>query len=333
MAIDDLKKLYKEQVRPGVSSVEFESSGILGLDNIIGGGIPRGRLIEISGAESSGKTTLTLHLCKQVIDQGGTVLYIDLEKTIIKEQLLRAGIDPESPRFYYTQPNSGEAALGIFCDGCIEGEVNLAIIDSVPLLMPEKYVQEEDIGKAQMAGVSRLLSPQMNRITGICSQTGTTLIMINQIRDKLTGYGGYETPGGHALKHMFSVRLQLRKQKPSETEIESVIKVLKNKVGPAYDETKITITSSDQNAIDIFTDAADVLTELKIIRRKGAWYSLPPELAFEMGLTEELGKDVYNIGQGVVKAGGFLKSHPLIYQALYLKGLEAYKAKRQESFI
>ena len=285
------------------------STGSLGIDLALGvGGIPQGRIIEIYGPESSGKTTLTLHIAAECQKQGGTVAFIDAEHALDTAYASKLGVD--IPNTLISQPDNGEQALEIADMLVRSGAVNLLIVDSVAALTPRAEI-EGDMGDSHMGLQARLMSQALRKLTGSISKSNCTVIFINQLRMKIgVMFGNPETTtGGNALKFYSSVRLDIRRIgaiKKTDGEVignRTRVKVVKNKVAPPFKQIEFDIMYGE--GISQEGDILDLAVEEKIVEKAGAWFS-------------------YNngkIGQGRENSKTFLKENPEIREEIKVKVL------------
>ncbi len=289
--------------------VDGISTGALSLDLALGGtGIPRGRVIEVFGPESSGKTTLTLHMIAEAQRAGGAAAFIDAEHAFDPAWAKRLGVDLEA--LMVNQPNCGEEALEI-CEMLVRSSaLDLIVVDSVAALVPRSEL-EGQIGDSQVGVQARLMSQAMRKLTGISSKSRTSVVFINQIREKIgVMYGSPETtPGGRALKFYSSVRIDVRKiglVKEGETAIGTRVraKVVKNKVAPPFRETEFDILF--ECGISREADLLDVAAECGVVDRSGTWYSY--------GSTR--------IGQGRDNARQFLRDNADVFREVRVKVLD-----------
>lgn len=250
-------------------------TGSIGLDLALGvGGIPRGRITEIFGPESSGKTTLTLHIIAECQKMGGTCAFVDAEHALDVNYARRLGVNTDE--LLISQPDYGEQALDIADMLVRSGAVDLVVVDSVAALIPQAEL-EGDMGESQVGGHARLMSHAMRRLTGTIHKSRTSVIFINQIRMKIGGYGNPETTaGGNALKFYSSVRLDIRRVgaiKKGDEVIgnETKVKVVKNKVAPPFKQVKFDILYGQ--GISRLGEIIDIGTELNVLEKSGAWYS------------------------------------------------------------
>ena len=252
------------------------STGCPSLNDALGcGGYPRGRIVEIYGPESSGKTTLTLHAIAECQRGGGVAAFIDAEHALDVQYAKALGVDIE--QLLVSQPDTGEQALEIAETLVRSGAVDLVVIDSVAALVPQSEI-EGDMGESHMGLQARLMSQALRKITGITHRTGTTIMFINQLRMKLgVTFGSPETTtGGHALKYYASVRLDIRRIGPVKVGEEvcgnrTRVKVVKNKLAPPFQVTEFDIRYG--TGIDALGDLLDKAVEREIIKKSGSYYS------------------------------------------------------------
>ncbi|MDX2013960.1 MAG: recombinase RecA [Myxococcaceae bacterium] len=260
--------------------VQVIPTGSVGLDRALGvGGYPRGRVVEIFGNESSGKTTLTLHAIAQVQAQGGVAAFIDAEHALDVSYARKLGVRVEE--LLISQPDTGEQALEITEQLVRSGAVDLIVIDSVAALVPKAEIEGE-MGDAHMGVQARLMSQALRKLTGAVSRTGTTIIFINQIRMKIgVVFGNPETTtGGNALKFYASVRCEIRRVgnlKDGDAVVGSrtKVKVVKNKVSPPFQEAEFDIIYN--KGISRAGEVLDLGEKLGLIEKSGSFYSLDGE--------------------------------------------------------
>ena len=277
--------------------VDAIPSGSLLLDETLGvGGYPRGRIIEIYGPESSGKTTLALHAVAEAQKKGGRCAYVDAEHAIDPEYSARLGVDIDE--LILSQPDSGEQALEIVEMLATSGAIDLIIVDSVAALVPQAEL-DGVMGDNQVGLQARLMSKAMRKITAILSRTNCTVIFINQLREKVgVMYGNPETTtGGRALKFYASIRLDLRRADALKNGADIIgnsvkVKVVKNKVAPPFKSCLIDITYG--KGISKEGELLDLGVEDGYVQKSGNWYEINGE----------------NIGNGREASKGFLKDHP-----------------------
>ena len=275
------------------------STGSLGLDVALGiGGLPRGRIVEIYGPESSGKTTLTLQVIAEAQKSGGTCAFIDAEHALDPEYAQNLGVDIDN--LLVSQPDTGEQALEI-CDMIVRsGAVDVVVIDSVAALTPKAEI-EGDMGDSHMGLQARLMSQALRKMTGNIKNSNTLVIFINQIRMKIgVMYGSPETTtGGNALKFYASVRLDIRrigsiKEGDEVVGSETRVKVVKNKVAPPFRQTEFQIMYGQ--GIYRMGEVIDLGVKLNLLDKSGAWYAYNGE----------------KIGQGKKNAATYLEENPEI---------------------
>jgi recombination protein RecA len=256
--------------------VETISSGAITLDLALGGGLPKGRIIEIYGPESSGKTTLALHAVAQVQKSGGVAAFVDAEHALDPTYSAALGVDIEN--LLVSQPDNGEAALEIVDQLVRSSAVDIVVIDSVAALVPRAEIEGE-MGDNQVGLQARLMSKALRKVAGNIGKSGCTVIFLNQLRQKIgVTYGSPEvTTGGNALKFYASVRLDIRRiqtlKKGSEGEygIRAKVKVAKNKVAPPFRIAEFDIIFG--SGISRLGCLVDLAEQTGVINRKGAWYS------------------------------------------------------------
>lgn len=280
-----------------IPNIETISTGSLGLDIALGiGGLPKGRVVEIYGPESSGKTTLTLHVIAEMQKAGGTAAFVDAEHALDPEYAAKLGVDIDE--MLVSQPDTGEQALEITDMLVRSGAVDIVVIDSVAALTPKAEIEGE-MGDSHMGLQARLMSQALRKLTGNIKRSNTLVIFINQIRMKIgVMFGNPETTtGGNALKFYASVRLDIRRigaiKKGDEiVGNETKVKVVKNKVSPPFKLAHFEILYGE--GISREGELIDLGVEHKLIEKAGAWYSYQGD----------------KIGQGKEKVRTFLKENP-----------------------
>ena len=279
------------------ADVAVISTGSLAIDDALGiGGYPRGRIIEIYGPESSGKTTLTLHAMREAQRAGGVAAFIDAEHAFDVTYARNVGVDTE--RLLVSQPDSGEQALDIAEMLTRSGAVDIVVLDSVAALTPKAEIEGE-MGDAHMGLQARLMSQALRKLTGVAHKTGTTLVFINQLRQKIgVTFGNPETTtGGNALKFYASVRLDVRRIGPIKVGEEAVgsrtrVKVVKNKCAPPFREAEFDIRWGI--GVDAATDLLDYGIQLGVVEKNGAHLSFAGE---HLGQGRERARDALIKGQ------------------------------------
>lgn len=261
------------------NSIKRIPSGSIGLDAALGGGWPQGRIIEVFGPESSGKTTLTLHAIAEAHKLGKKVAFIDAEHAFDPVYAEGVGIDVyDEEKFLFSQPSSGEEALSVAEKLIKSGEIELIVIDSVAALTPKSEL-EGDFGDSKMGLQARMMSQAMRKLVGVISNTKCTVFFINQLRDNIgVMYGPSEvTTGGNALKFYASVRCEVRRvsqEKDKEGMVVSNrtrVKVVKNKTYPPFRQTEFSIEFGV--GIDKYKEILLLATDMEIVKKAGAWYS------------------------------------------------------------
>ncbi len=319
LTLDKLDKTYGKGTvmkmgDSAVQEVEVIPTGSLGLDVALGvGGYPRGRVIEIYGPESSGKTTLTLHAIAEAQKKGGIAAFIDAEHAFDRHYAEKLGVDIEN--LIISQPDNGEQALEITDNLIRSGAIDIIIIDSVAALTPKSEIEGE-MGDSKMGLHARLMSQALRKLTGSISKTKCTVIFINQLREKIgVMFGNPETTtGGNALKFYASVRLDIRRSTQiKDTASEAVgnktrVKVVKNKVAPPFKTAEFDIMYGE--GISKVGEIIDLGVDFEIVKKSGSWFSY----------------DDTKLGQGRDAVKGLLQDNPELMEELEQKIKEAISA-------
>ena len=292
-------------------SVETIPTGSLSLDLVLGlGGIPKGRIIEIYGPESSGKTTVTLHMIAEVQKRGGIAGFIDAEHALDPVYAKNIGVDIDN--LYISQPDCGEQALEITETMVRSGAIDIVVVDSVAALVPKAEI-DGDMGDSHVGLQARLMSQALRKLTAVISKSNCTVIFINQLREKVgVMFGNPETTtGGRALKFYSSVRLDVRRIESLKQSGEVVgnrtrVKVVKNKIAPPFKEAEFDIMFGE--GISKVGDILDLAAENNIISKSGAWY------AYEGN----------KIGQGRENAKNYLKENVAVCEEVERKVRELF---------
>ncbi len=299
-------------------SVDVIPTGSLALDAALGvGGVPRGRIIEIFGPESSGKTTLALHIMAEAQKLGGACAFIDAEHAFDARYAANLGVDLDN--LLVSQPDTGEQAMNI-CDTLVRsGALDVIVVDSVAALVPQAEIQG-DMGDSHVGLQARLMSQALRKLTGTINRTRTVLIFINQLREKIgVMFGNPETTtGGRALKFYASVRMDIRRIGAIKEGTEVVgnrtkVKIVKNKVAPPFREAEFDIIYGE--GISVLGELVDLAVEHRIIQKSGSWYAYGEE----------------RIGQGREAAKTWLKEHPELQEEIRRQVKEAMGIKPPRS--
>ena len=281
-AIDKINKdfgkgsILKLGESAGCMNIDTFSSGSIGLDLALGGGIPRGRIVEVYGPESSGKTTLALHMVAEIQKSGGIAGFIDAEHALDPSYAHNIGVNIDE--LYVSQPDSGEQALEIAETMVRSGAIDIIIVDSVAALVPKAEIDGE-MGDAHVGLQARLMSQALRKLTGAISKTNCTVVFINQLREKVgIMFGNPETTtGGRALKFYSTIRLDVRRVESVKQAGEVVanrtrVKVVKNKIAPPFKQCEFDITFGE--GINVLGEVVDLGVEKGLIQKGGAWYTI-----------------------------------------------------------
>ena len=297
--------------------IDTTSTGSLSLDIALGvGGYPKGRIIEIYGPESSGKTTFALQAIAEVQKAGGRAAFIDAEHALDPVYARNLGVDVNE--LLLSQPDTGEQALEI-CDALVKSEaINIIVIDSVAALVPQAEI-DGDMGDSHIGLQARLMSQALRKLSGTISKTKTTAIFINQLREKVgVMFGNPETtPGGRALKFYATIRLDVRRGEQIKSGDQVIgnrtnIKIVKNKVAPPFKTASVDIMYGE--GVSYEGELIDIASSLDIVEKSGAWYAYNGE----------------KIGQGRENAKQYLKDNPNILEEIDNKIREHYGFKKRE---
>ena len=292
-------------------NVETVPSGSLSLDLALGvGGVPKGRVVEVYGPESGGKTTVALHMVAEVQKRGGIAGFIDAEHALDPVYAKKIGVDIDN--LYISQPDTGEQALEITETMVRSGAIDIVIVDSVAALVPKAEI-EGDMGDSHVGLQARLMSQALRKLTAIIGKTSCTVIFINQLREKVgVMFGNPETtPGGRALKFYSTIRLEVRRAEQIKQSGDVLgnrvkIKVVKNKVAPPFKVAEVDIMYG--KGISQSGELLDMAADKDIIDKAGSWYSYKND----------------RIGQGRENAKKYLEDHPDIYQDIQEQVRKAY---------
>lgn len=300
-----------------IQKLDVFKTGSMNLDKALGvGGLPRGRVIEIYGPESSGKTTLTLHCIAEMQKAGGSCVFIDAEHALDPGYAEKIGVDIDG--LIISQPDSGDQALEIAETMVLSGAIDLIVVDSVAALTPRQEI-EGDMGDSHIGLQARLMSQALRKLTPLVSKHNCTIIFINQLREKVgVMFGNPETtPGGRALKFYSSVRMDVRrvetlKQAGDMTGNRTKVKIIKNKVAPPFKEAFFDIMFG--RGIDTVGEIVDIATDLDIINKSGAWY------AYGDG----------KIGQGRENTKSYLNENPELVEEIMAKIIAIQEEKKSK---
>ncbi|MGI6710393.1 MAG: recombinase RecA [Bacilli bacterium] len=314
-----LKKIEKEFGKGSVmklgervyEKMETIPTGSISLDMALGvGGYPKGRIIEIYGPESSGKTTFALHAIAEAQKQGGYAAFVDAEHALDANYARALGVDVDN--LILSQPDTGEQALEIVEHLVRSGAIDIVVIDSVAALVPRVEIDGE-MGDSHIGLQARLMSQAMRKLSGVISKTNTVAIFINQIREKVGTYGNPETTsGGRALKFYATIRLDIRKGEQIKNGTEAVgnitkVRVVKNKVAPPFKVVEVDLVYGQ--GISYEAELLDLAVKTDIIQKSGSWFSYGEE----------------KLGQGRENIKDYLKKNPNLCKELELKIREVIK--------
>lgn len=302
-------KLGEHSIRQNISTVP---TGALSLDIALGaGGAPRGRIMEIYGPESSGKTTVALHMVAEVQKRGGIAGFVDAEHALDPQYAAKIGVDIEN--LYISQPDNGEQALEITETMVRSGAIDIIVVDSVAALVPKAEIEGE-MGDSHVGLQARLMSQALRKLTGIINKSNCIVIFINQLREKVgVMFGSPETTtGGRALKFYSSVRLDVRRIETLKQSAEMVgnrtrVKIVKNKIAPPFKTAEFDIMFGE--GISREGDVLDLAADIDIVKKSGAWYSYQET----------------RIGQGRENSKTYLKENPEIMAEIERKVREHYE--------
>lgn len=294
--------------------IDTSSSGSIAVDVALGGGYPKGRIIEIFGPESSGKTTFALHAIAEVQKEGGRAAFIDAEHSL--DPIYASNLGVNIAELLLSQPDTGEQALEI-CDALVKSEaVNIIVIDSVAALVPQAEIDGE-MGDSHVGLQARLMSQALRKLSGSINKTNTIVIFINQLREKVgVMFGNPETtPGGKALKYYSSIRLDIRRgeQIKQGTDVvgnKTVVKVVKNKIAPPFKIANVEIMYGE--GVSKEGELVDLAAEAGTVEKSGAWYSYKGE----------------KIGQGKENVKSLLKENKKLCQEIENKVREYYNVSK-----
>ncbi len=289
--------------RGAIAPMDFISTGSISIDYALGiGGVPRGRVVEIFGPESSGKTTLALQVIAEAQKAGGMAAFVDAEHALDAAYAQKLGVELDN--LLVSQPDNGEQALEIVEVLIRSNSVDVVVVDSVAALVPKAEIEGE-MGEAQMGLQARLMSQALRKLTGAVSKSNTTLIFINQLREKIgVMFGNPETTtGGRALKFYASVRIDIRRIASIKDGDQVIggrtrVKVVKNKVAPPFREAEFDVMYGE--GISKEGDLLDLAVEKRIVEKSGAWFAFGGE----------------RLGQGRENAKQFLKENPAVRQTV-----------------
>lgn len=321
---DKLSKKHGTMFKKGseIPLIERISTGIAGLDVLTGGGWPKGRLVEIAGMESMGKSAMMLQACKHEISLGYEPVFQDLERTLAKDHLDNLEVTNSylieanglAENLVVAYPNYGEEAIDIALSAAEMGS-RLIVIDSLPLMIP-KTVTDKIEDDSEYNAPAMALAGMFNRLKGKLingiENSSACLVFINQVRDKVNStFGGVHTPGGHTIKHAFSIEIMIThaiKDNDKPGVIKSHLKTIKNKTHTALLTTEIPI---NKGVVQLGQSLVIEAVKVGLINKAGAWFKFKEDYA------KELGVESVNVGNGEEKAGKFLDSNPELYARIY----------------
>jgi recombination protein RecA len=309
MAVGQIEKQFGKGAimrlgqKDAITAIPAISTGAVSLDYALGiGGVPRGRVVEVFGPESSGKTTLTLQIIAEAQKLGGMAAFVDAEHALDAQYAKKLGVDLDN--LLVSQPDNGEQALEIVEVLVRSGGVDVVVVDSVAALVPRAEIDGE-MGEAQMGLQARLMSQALRKLTGVVSKSKTCLIFINQLREKIgVMFGNPETTtGGRALKFYASVRIDIRRIgaiKDGESVVggRTRVKVVKNKVAPPFREAEFDVMYGE--GISREGDLLDLAVERKIVEKSGTWFAFSGD----------------RLGQGRENVKQFLRDNPVIFKTI-----------------
>jgi recombination protein RecA len=309
MAVGQIEKQFGKGAimrlggKNSIAPVEAISTGAISIDYALGiGGVPRGRVVEIFGPESSGKTTLALQVIAEAQRNGGMAAFVDAEHALDAQYAQKLGVELDN--LLVSQPDNGEQALEIVEVLVRSNSVDVVVVDSVAALVPKAEIEGE-MGEAQMGLQARLMSQALRKLTGVVSKSKTTLIFINQLREKIgVMFGNPETTtGGRALKFYASVRIDIRRIASIKDGDQIIggrtrVKVVKNKMAPPFREAEFDVMYGE--GVSREGDLLDLAVDKRIVEKSGAWFAYSGE----------------RLGQGRENAKQFLKDNPSVRQAI-----------------